>query len=208
MFKKTTKTDKDLALTSRNEWIRTNVNSKESLMVFLSSLMDSSSKYLVMGRSPISLITPLFGSQNRKDCHFVYNIFRETKLTIESRGIRIWFRSSINAKRILRVLAAMFRVSPVKMTNDTTFVYSAIVSIGEPSIEVFTDITLENKVKELLEKIEIQRSNVRLYDNKITNLRAEQTALNEQLNRQHNSRFFHMGEIRKLEENIRELRGV
>ncbi|APU01648.1 hypothetical protein [Aeromonas phage 65.2] len=207
MFKKTTKTDKSVAISSRIEWITTHVNTKEKLVVFMDAIMNRDSKHLVMGRSPISLITPVFGTENRKDLYCIRNRFNETKITVESYGVRMWFKNNYTTRYILKVLTKLFKVSSVRLTNDPNYPYNVVIKIGKPSGEVVFDTSLDDKIEVIMKDIELCKSRVRLHDERIKNFQSEVQVINEKMRTESNSKYHWSDKIRDLEKQIRELKG-
>ena len=207
MFKKTTKTDKSVAISSRIDWITTHVNTKEKLVVFMDAIMNRDSKHLVMGRSPISLIAPVFGTDNRKYLYFIRNLFNETKITVESYGVRMWFKNNYTSRYILNVLTKLFKVSSVRLTNDPNYPYNAVIKIGKPSGEVVFDTSIDDKIEVIMKDIELCKSKVRWYDEQIKKFNSEIQVINEKMRKESNSKYHWSDKIRDLEKQIRELKG-
>lgn len=207
MFNKTTKTDKSVAISSRIDWITKYVDTKEKLAVFIDAIVNPNSNYLVMGRSPISLITPVFGTENRKDLYCIRNRFNETKITVESYGVRMWFKNNYTTRYILKVLTKLFKVSSVRLTNDPKYPYNVVIKIGKPSGEVVFDTSLDDKIETIMKDIELCKSRVLVQDEIIKKYGSEVRVINEKIQKETNCKYHWSDKIRELEKQIRELKG-
>lgn len=107
-FKKTTKTDKTVAVTKRIEIIKREVKSNSDLFIFLTGLAgvkNISKNVQFAGKSPTSLIVPLYGTNGCK----VYSRLcirrmfssNDNKIVLEPNGVRVTSNSKINIEEHL-----------------------------------------------------------------------------------------------------------
>ncbi|QQG33802.1 hypothetical protein ZPAH1_orf00040 [Aeromonas phage ZPAH1] len=111
MFKKTTKTDKSVAITNRFNQIHTHVKNNNDLFAFLSNVRQP--KYCVGGRSVASLLFPFINTDDPKSwkTFMVWSRFANIDIKCENYGVRMFFRDAASAKGVFEILSKIFKVS-------------------------------------------------------------------------------------------------
>ncbi len=129
MFKKTTKTDKSVAISKRISLIKTHVTNTMELFDFLSGVINKN--ILVGGKSIQSILGPLYyPSANKAERNqYVFSRFVNCTLIREKYGVRITTKNKYIAKDVADLLGRVFKVSTINVGDLITFV----VKVGKPS---------------------------------------------------------------------------
>lgn len=129
MFKKTTKTDKSVAITKRVSLIRKHVTNTMELFDFLSGATNEN--ILIDSKSIPSVLGPLYSSRANKKARnqYVYSNFSHCTLIREKNGVRITTKNKHIAKEVADLLGKVFNVSNINVGDVFTF----FVKVGKSS---------------------------------------------------------------------------
>lgn len=159
MFKKTTKTDKTLAITNRVKFIQRHVTNQDKLFILVHNIACGNTGIYLGGRSIRSLIIPLITNGNQRwnqfSMHWLnYNIKEYSNL---SYGIRVvcdpWTKYSGN--NVANVFNQIFKVSKVKVRDDGFFEF--VIKNDKPTgrnVEFSNQDEMNTKIIQLRKKIE------------------------------------------------------
>lgn len=161
MFKKTTKTDKSVAITKRISLIETHVTNTMELFDFLGGVINKN--ILVGGKSVSSILGPLYYPCANKEerNQYVYSRFANCTLIREKYGVRVTTKNKYIAKEVADLLGRVFKVSTINVGDVITFVVkvgkpsgNASFTINEPAIQEAKDKLFEIscKLRELKEE--------------------------------------------------------
>lgn len=173
-FKKTTKTDKTVAVTKRIEIIKREVKSNTDLFIFLTGLAgvkNISKNVQFAGKSPTSLIVPLYGTNGCK----VYSglcirrMFssNDNKIVLEPKGVRVTSNSKINIESICRLLSKVFKVSAIRY--DESNLFNVLVKIGDTTDQT---IRYDEEFTKQMVKHDMVKKYIEVY-NKLVDQRAD-----------------------------------